>query len=395
MKNVTRQMFCVIILLLQSGYASAAGQLQITDAIILTSDTPNQLVITGENFDNGGAIELTLGGAPLGVQSQTSMVVVADIPAGVIPGNYVLVATTGSGARRIDSMDITVGAAGPAGPEGPQGEPGMQGAAGSPGPQGVPGPQGAPGPQGVPGVMGLPGIPGAPGERGERGSAGEQGPPGDQTIALGQFCPTGQFVVGLTADGLLSCALVPGDPSEPLGLISIDSIAGPFPNELAVISNAGLLDMTDSAACITAGYASCDEMAVQIFNDFGWGTTNQYRVSVTGDAGARVTGYGNATCESPDLVDLLTQYHIDYYASSGSSGPGSAVEVWGAMFSATESEAIPVLARTFAQVGNLGSIGSDSTGELFFYAPATLVEISVDSRIDEFVSACSGPQALP
>ena len=67
------------------------------------------------------------------------------LPLGLPPGNYLLIVRAGNGSTRIDSMDITLGVAGPQGPAGADGDDGADGATGPTGPQGLPGPQGPPG----------------------------------------------------------------------------------------------------------------------------------------------------------------------------------------------------------------------------------------------------------
>ena len=69
----------------------------------------------------------------------------AMLPLGLPPGNYLLIVRAGNGSTRIDSMDITLGVAGPQGPAGADGDDGADGATGPTGPQGLPGPQGPPG----------------------------------------------------------------------------------------------------------------------------------------------------------------------------------------------------------------------------------------------------------
>jgi hypothetical protein len=170
----------------------AVQPLEIVDAIVLESSTPNQLVVTGHNFNNGGVVQLTLGGQPLIVNSQTDTVLVAEMPVDILPGSYVLVAWSGGGAIRVASMDITIGVQGPIGPQGPQGEqgpPGPQGERGPVGPTGLQGPQGDPGSQGPAGPQGAlgpkgdqgpPGLDGLKGEKGDLGPQGPQGPKGDK-----------------------------------------------------------------------------------------------------------------------------------------------------------------------------------------------------------------------
>ena len=182
-----------ILLLFASAAAQAVQPLEVVDAIVDEFASPQLLIVTGQNFNNGGTVQLTLGGRPLNVVEQGDTRLVAEIPADVMPGSYVLVAWSGNGSVRKDSMDITIGAEGPVGPEGPQGEQGPQGIQGETGPQGIqgedgpPGPAGAIGPAGPQGLQGVPGVMGPPGPQGDAGPQGEPGPIGPQ----GQQGPPG------------------------------------------------------------------------------------------------------------------------------------------------------------------------------------------------------------
>ncbi len=165
------QTMLAILLMGISGVASATFGLRMQNAIVIESDSeePDQLVITGRNFNIGGTLHLSLGGTPLEVLDRSANVILAEIPHDILPGNYVLVAWSGRGRVREDSMDVTIGAVGP---EGPAGADGQEGPAGARGPAGRPGPAGPTGPRGPIGLHGD------PGQRGERGLQGETGPPG-------------------------------------------------------------------------------------------------------------------------------------------------------------------------------------------------------------------------
>ena len=165
--------------------------------------------IVGNNFDNGGAVQLQLGDMPLRVLSESRNLITAALPVGVeavMEGSYQLVAMTGGGTVREDEFDgVTIGAgglpgadgaegpigdpgppgaqgaqgeAGPPGADGATGEIGPQGEQGPPGADGAEGPKGDPGPPGAQGAQGEAGPPGADGATGEIGPQGEQGPPG-------------------------------------------------------------------------------------------------------------------------------------------------------------------------------------------------------------------------
>lgn len=227
-----RRVYLYIALFIAGSAAFAVQPLKMENAIVLEStdlSVLDQLVITGQNFDNGGDVNLTLGGTPLTVIVQEEDRMIAEIPADVLPGSYVLVAWSGGGAVREDSMDITIGAEGPEGPEGPQGEPGPPG---EPGPQGPPGPQGAQGetgpqgPQGDPGPAGSPGPvgpPGAQGEQGIQGPQGETGPQGPQGEP-GPQGPAGPAGPGSDA-ALLFGSVSPDGALRPNGNVGVVSSA--------------------------------------------------------------------------------------------------------------------------------------------------------------------------
>lgn len=102
------------------------------------------------------------------------------------------------------------GEVGPAGPQGETGPQGSQGPAGQTGPQGETGPQGPQGetgpqgPQGETGAQGEQGPQGLPGQTGPQGEPGPEGPPGGAPL-LDQYCPPGQFVYGIDAEGNFVC----------------------------------------------------------------------------------------------------------------------------------------------------------------------------------------------
>lgn len=169
------------------------------------------LVVTGANL-GGGTPKLTFGtlAAPLAVTSASSTQIVAQLPAGVSPGSYLLTLTVGkrrdkSGddeEARGDEFWVTlgatgsqgsagpVGAQGPAGPAGPTGATGATGPAGATGAQGPSGPTGATGAQGPSGPAGANGAQGAAGPIGATGASGAQGPAGP-TGATGARGPAG------------------------------------------------------------------------------------------------------------------------------------------------------------------------------------------------------------
>src|SRR5512141_2112978 len=101
----------------------------------------------------GGTPRVTLGGIPLAVALATDTQLDVVLPAGVVPGTYLLTLTVGPGSStqdnsKYDESWVTIGAAGAqgvAGPAGPTGPQGPMGATGAQGPAGPTGPQGATG----------------------------------------------------------------------------------------------------------------------------------------------------------------------------------------------------------------------------------------------------------
>jgi hypothetical protein len=168
--------------------ATAVQPLQITEVYVDDSDDPHLLMVTGQNFNNGGTLELWLGGYLLTVLTQDDTMIVAELTAGIPAGSYQLVATSGGGTVRHDDFDgVTIGAVGPAGadgadgaqgPAGPDGPAGADGAMGDVGLPGLPGADGADGKDGAPGAAGVDGMDGAPGLPGSDGAPGMPGMPG-------------------------------------------------------------------------------------------------------------------------------------------------------------------------------------------------------------------------
>ncbi|MFC2144233.1 collagen-like protein [Acidobacteriota bacterium] len=114
------------------------------------------LYIYGHHFDNGKGPTVTMGDYPeLAVESYLPYEIIAQLPVDCELGDYVLTVSTGEGAKKNDSFDLTVGTRGPVGPAGPQGEKGDQG---DPGLQGEPGLPGAPGKDGSDGLNGVNGV---------------------------------------------------------------------------------------------------------------------------------------------------------------------------------------------------------------------------------------------
>lgn len=148
------------------------GHLKITEAFVFFGP-PDTVMILGEDFDFGTPLEVTLGGVgTLPIQSADATEIVAELPAGLPAGDYLLTVSTGNGQSQNADFELTIGAVGPPGPEGPPGPPG------SPGP---PGPPGADGEDGADGAQGDPGPPGPPG-------------PGALPLVVDSTLPTAQVV---------------------------------------------------------------------------------------------------------------------------------------------------------------------------------------------------------
>ena len=152
--------------------AMALGKLkspQIVEVFVHHKLDPPELQILGEGFGNAPEVALGEQGL-LHVTAASETEITANLPVGLLAGDYELTVTTGRRFfRRSARYDLTIGAQGPIGPTGepgPIGPTGAQGEIGPQGPQGVPGPQG---PQGIPGAQGASGPQGPPGPTGPTG----------------------------------------------------------------------------------------------------------------------------------------------------------------------------------------------------------------------------------
>jgi len=144
----TGTVFLTLVLLVGVAHAELRPQLVIqrteADLAAETLEIHGQKLLWG----NDDEAVVTLAGAPLVVLSATETQILAQLPAGVTPGSYVLKVSRGVGAVQNDVFDVTLGTAGEVGP---------------PGPRGLPGPAGEPGPQGLQGLQGIQGPPGPAG----------------------------------------------------------------------------------------------------------------------------------------------------------------------------------------------------------------------------------------
>ena len=167
-----------------------------------------QLTINGTGF---GTVrpQVTLSGEQLTVLNSTDTKVTVTLPAGIIPGSY-LVTLVNERTRLPAVFSALVGSV--QGPAGPPGVPGPAGAAGAQGPIGLTGPAG---PKGAAGVQGPQGSQGSPGPQGPIGPAGPTGATG-KTGATGAQGP-----IGLTG------AIGPKGAAGPQGLQGLPGAIGP------------------------------------------------------------------------------------------------------------------------------------------------------------------------
>ena len=127
-----------VLLLVITGPAWSAqppgGHLNITEVEVDDPNTPMSITIMGEDLDFGGELDVTLGGyASLIIISATDTTIVATLPAGIMPGDYLLTVSRGEGQSQNDEYDLTIGAVGPQGPAGADGADGPAGADGTDG----------------------------------------------------------------------------------------------------------------------------------------------------------------------------------------------------------------------------------------------------------------------
>lgn len=318
--NTMSRAIVTVSLLLVAVTAFAVRPLEVVDAIVDELASPQLLIVTGQNFNNGGAVQLTLGGRPLKVVEQGDTRLVAEIPSDVMPGSYQLIAWSGGGSVREDSMDITIGAEGPVGPEGPQGPPGQQGdagAAGEQGPTGLQGPKGEQGPQGIAGPRGEQGASGSQGPAGEPGPQGEQGPPGPQGpqgIAgpPGEQGPQGEQ----GAQGPIGPQGTAGTPGQDLSeeLCSIYVWAGTAGGPSAPVFCDVEQPMDNTCTDSQSGISRCNSGSVEVCDGANW--TMDQSCTASGLA-CDETAPGVAVCSEPSLVSC------DPLQPEASCGPGT------------------------------------------------------------------------
>lgn len=149
---------------------------------ISSNTVAKTVTLTGTGFLSTTVVKL--GGTTLTLITPVSTtVLMANLPAAVTAGDYLLTAANGTSST---TWTFTYGAVGPQGPIGPQGAQGVQGANGPAGPtgaQGVPGPMGLTGAMGPAGPLGATGAQGIPGLKGDAGAQGLL-PPGSVAGAM-------------------------------------------------------------------------------------------------------------------------------------------------------------------------------------------------------------------
>ena len=221
-------LLCVLMIGSPGANAQALGIPSIETVVPNFATSPAQITITGQHLDENlfgppSAPTVQLAGTPLHVLSSSATTVVAELPAGVTFGEFLL--TVEHKTFLNGWFDLTLGATGaqgPAGPQGPAGGQGPQGLMGFPGIPGTTGPQGLPGPAGVAGPAGATGPPGSVGPPGPQGTAGATGPigpagvpgaPGPQGVAgpVGATGPAGPAGTG----GATGATGPPGTPGTP------------------------------------------------------------------------------------------------------------------------------------------------------------------------------------
>jgi Phage Tail Collar Domain/Collagen triple helix repeat (20 copies)/IPT/TIG domain len=177
-------LLCVLMIGSPGAKAQALGIPAIETVVPNFATSPAQITITGQHLDENlfgpqSAPTVQLAGTQLHVLSSSASTIVAQLPAGVTSGEFLL--TVEHKTFLNGWFDLTlgaIGATGPAGPQGPAGAQGPQGLMGFPGIPGATGPQGLPGPAGVAGPAGATGPPGSVGPPGPQGTAGATGPIG-------------------------------------------------------------------------------------------------------------------------------------------------------------------------------------------------------------------------
>jgi len=118
-KSFIRGIFVLLLVLVIASQAWSAkppgGHLNITEVEVdLSAGANGQITIMGEDLDFGGALDVTLGdfGSLAIVGAPTPTMIVADLPAGIPEGDFLLTVSRGNGQSQNDEYDLTIGAVG-------------------------------------------------------------------------------------------------------------------------------------------------------------------------------------------------------------------------------------------------------------------------------------------
>lgn len=228
--------------------------------------TAETLAVHGRNFGATPAT-ISLNGFVLPVVTWTPTLIEARVSSATPAGTYLLIVSRGVSATQFDTLDVTLGAAGP------RGEKGERGDAGHVGP---------PGEKGDRGERGERGEKGDRGERGERGEAGPQGPSGVAAF-LGTSCGPAQMLRGFTTAGDAICSEVRVTfPTLALCGGSQRDVADFIPpGTNLVVTESCTPDATTKAMLVTrSGYASLDATTLQTYLDGGGIVVTEFGASI-------------------------------------------------------------------------------------------------------------------
>jgi len=165
--------------------ASSGGQLNVIQVLADDPNDPTSITIVGEGLSDGGGPPTIMLGEyvdPLVIiGTATDTEIIAELPANIDGGDYLLTVSNGNGQKDNDEYDLTIGAVGPQGDKGDKGDTGANGMDGADGANGMDGAPGADGTNGIDGADGAPGsngMDGAPGANGMNGAPGMNGADG-------------------------------------------------------------------------------------------------------------------------------------------------------------------------------------------------------------------------
>ncbi len=90
-------------------YANAAP-MRIADVRFTDLGDPTQIEIVGTQFDQGGAVEVTVDGLPVSVIDSTATATEAELSGGITNGGHAIAVSTGDGAKQNAEHTLTVSA---------------------------------------------------------------------------------------------------------------------------------------------------------------------------------------------------------------------------------------------------------------------------------------------